>query len=313
MLSACAVEPSPPPSPEPPPPPPPAVVDPQPSPASSSGGYGYSGDRPANAGLDAVTKPHRTVVRRRIVRPSMPIPAALSDLTGSTGTTMRTAQPLRGHAAAPAMSLCPITKTRLPAGICDELTEQDQLTQDGVDAAPTSINMMLKQSLTYTYSIGAKGNEAVVRRNVTTASAAVATGQIALGHYNFARLSGDPGIKIEPLDEEVQDTVANPTPIWRWKLTALEPGAHALSLEAGVELRAENMKPVRLGQNAKRIDVAVDVTSVDKIAQFANTTNTVLGISTDLLKKLALFFGAVSAALIAFRAIRGKSKAGAPS
>lgn len=209
--------------------------------------------------------------------------------------------------------LCAITKTRLSVSACDELTEQNALTQAGVDAAPTALRMQLKQSMTYTYSIGAQGSEATVRRNVTTSDTPVSTGTVAFGHFNYAKLSGGPGIKIEPLDSEVKDTIANPTPVWRWKLTALEPGAHQLTLDAGVELRAADTAPVRLGQNAKRIDVAVDVTGVNKIAQLASDTNTVLGISTDVLKKLAVFLGAVGAALAAFRALRGKTKADSAS
>lgn len=219
------------------------------------------------------------------------------------------------HTSAPSATsaagqrLCAITKSRLPPSVCDELMEQNQLTQTGVDAAPTTVRMQLKQSVTYTYSIGAQGNEAIVRRNAATGSAPISMGEVAFGHFNYAKLSGSPGIKIEPLDSEVQDTLASPTPVWRWKLTALDPGAHQLTLDAGVELRAANTAPVRLGQNAKRIDVTVDVTGVNKFAQLASDTNTVLGISTDLLKKIALFLGAIGAALAAYRALRGKAKA----
>jgi hypothetical protein len=295
---------------------PPAIPPTSTSSSSSGGSSGYSGNygsnRPPDGGLNDTAQPGQVVVRRRAFRQSVPVLVARSNGIGSTGET-QTTEPTRQMAAVAAPALCKITKTRLPAAVCDELTEQNQLTQTGIDVAPTNLKMSLKQTMTYTYSVGAQGAETVVRRNVATGSGRVSVGTVALGHYNFARLSGDAGIKIESLDEEVQDTVENPTPVWRWKLTALESGPHVLSLEAGVELRAENAKPVRLGQNSKRIDVAVDVTGVDKIAQFANTTNTVLGISTDLLKKLAVFFGAVSAALIAFRAIRGKSKADVPS
>jgi hypothetical protein len=204
--------------------------------------------------------------------------------------------------------MCALSGTRLPGPVCDELREQDQLTQSGIDAAPTKLRMKLKESATYTYSIGARDQDAVVRGNVANGSVPVTSGTAALGHFNYAQLTGDGGIKIEPLDDEVQDTKANPTPIWRWRLTATEPGAHQLKLVAGVELRASGVS-TRLGQPAKRIDVDVNVGGVDKIAQFADTTNSVLGISTDLLKKLAIFFGAVGAAFAAFRAIRGKAKA----
>ena len=104
-----------------------------------------------------------------------------------------------------------------------------------------------------------------------------------------------------------------PTPLWRWKLTATEPGMHSLTLDAGVELRADGVAPVRLGQNAKRIDVLVNVSGIDKITQIAGTADTVMGLSTDFLKKLAILFGALGTAYAAYRALRGKGKANTPT
>jgi hypothetical protein len=207
--------------------------------------------------------------------------------------------------------MCAITKTRVAVSVCDELKEQNDLTQAGVDAAPTGLKLKLKQPFTYTYSIGAKGAEAVVRRNVETGSGAVTPGTVAFGHFNYARLTGDGTMKIEALDSEVQDTIANPTPVWRWKLTATEPGPRQLALDAGVELRAEGQAPVRLGQNSKRIDVSVEVSGIEKITGLADTADTVMGLSTNFLKQLAVLLGAAGAAYAAFRALRGKGKADA--
>ncbi|MFM9976993.1 MAG: hypothetical protein ACKVOP_02965 [Sphingomonadaceae bacterium] len=209
--------------------------------------------------------------------------------------------------------MCAITRTRVSASVCSDLTEQAALTQAGVDAAPTRITLKLKQPFTYTYSIGGRGSEAVIRRNVENGSGAITQGTVAFGHFNYARLTGDGTIKIEPLDSEVQDTVANPTPVWRWTLTAMEPGPRRLALDAGVELRAEAAPPVRLGQNSKRIDVAVEVPAIEQISRFADTADTVMGISTDLLKQLAILLGAAGAVLAAYRALFAKKKADATS
>lgn len=204
--------------------------------------------------------------------------------------------------------LCALTRTRLPVSVCDDLNEQNALTRAGVDAAPTNVKLKLNQPYTYIYSIGAKDSAVDVKRNAGGDAAPVQSGKVAFGKFNYARLTGDGTIKIESLDAEVQDTTDHPTPVWRWKLTGTEPGARTLTLDTGVELRPDNGAPVRLGQNAKRIDVSVTVSGMDKIARMAKDADTVMGISTDLLKQLGVLFGAAGAAYAAFLALRGRGK-----
>lgn len=105
-------------------------------------------------------------------------------------------------------------------------------------------------------------SEAVV---ANAAADRVETGQIKMARFMYACLSGNPIFKIEPETCQSLDTLEMPQPVWRWRVTPSEEGKRMkLQLTSGIEVRARDGSPRRIGQATRQAEIDVTVTPLGR-------------------------------------------------
>jgi hypothetical protein len=124
----------------------------------------------------------------------------------------------------------------------------------------------------------------------------------AVGRYMEASLLSGPGLEIviDPRTAELQDLGAGDGALWRWTITAVDPGTHELTIRTRVMTRLPDGSFTPRG--SPYIDtrkVTVFVSTIDVIADNAENAGTVLTALSKPTENLSTLVGAIAALLAA--------------
>ncbi len=226
-------------------------------------------------------------------------------------TVTRTA-PLTTSVSAPVpsnaeASFCELTGDDQPEEVCVKFARQQALNLTGRYGFNPKSPMTEGKEETVIFTIGAINKTEQITDTVSDKNRAASFGDLTIGAYNYAILTGDVAFKITPVSNEVRSLRGEPITTWRWLVVPLYKGDHKLTINAGVELRVPGQEPQRIGADSISKSIEVKVIPGGQFDELWACLERLFNGPMGALAALTALIGAVGALWFAIKKFRGNT------